>query len=562
MHPESSEVSSCNCSAILQKPLMRRLIIALFFISAFGIRLIHINRPPLDFAPVRQYQSAHIARDIYVEGIGSVPESRKEIARINAERIGFQFEPRLMENMSVIGYRITGGEHLWIPRVLSSIFWIIGGIFLYLTACAFASRGAAFFSAAFFVLLPFGISASRSFQPDPLMTMLIICGIYLILKHFERPSILKLLSASIVSSLAMFLKPYSVFMLLGAFISLSIYRRGFQKSIINRDVLIFSLLSIMPPAAYYISDLLTDANLIRDHSQGSFHPHLLLEPYFWRDWLGMLGQVFGYIPLLCAVAGIFMFNERMPKFMLTGLWIGYILFGMMFTFHIHTHDYYQMQLIPVVALSLGPPGVRLINFIPAIFRSKKTAAAVAAIILASALIIGVGVRQNGFKERKTNIKLIGSLIGINPQFYNFLTKDYKREIKAAEEIGRLVGHSTNTVFLTPDYGRSLTYHGELAGLPWPISLSLKNREERKIPIPDKEELFNPHYLLIRTYKSALFNTTSAPGGYIRYKPDYFIITALEEFERQPDLKDFLYKYFPVFARSQDYLIFDLRKMSE
>lgn len=467
-----------------------------------------------------------------------------------------------MENISVIGYRISGDEHLWIPRVLSSIFWTIGGIFIYLTACSLASRSAALFSAAFFVLLPYGISASRSFQPDPLMTMLIICGIYLILKHYESPSLLKLLSASIVSSLAMFLKPYSVFMLLGAFVSLSIYRHGLRKSMINRDMLIFSLLSIMPPAAYYISDLLTGSNLVKDHVQGSFFPHLLLEPYFWKDWLNILGQVFGYIPLLGGVAGIFMFNERMPKFMLTGLLISYILFGMMFTFHIHTHDYYQMQFIPVVALSLGPLGARLINFIPAIFRSKKIATAVAAVILVSALIIGVGVRQNGFKERKDNIKLIASLIGINPQFNNFMTKDYKREVKAAEQIGEIVGHSTNTVFLTSDYGRSLTYHGELAGLPWPISSSLKNREERKIPIPAKEELYNPHYLLIRTYKSALFNTTSAPGGYIRYKPDYFIITAHEELEKQPDVKVFLYKNFPVFAQSEDYLIFDLRKMSE
>ena len=344
--------------------------------------------------------------------------------------------------------------------------------------------------------------------------------------------------------------------------SLSIYRHGLRKSIINRDVLIFSLLSIAPPAVYYISDLLTDANLIRNHSEGSFVPHLLLEPYFWRDWLSILGQVFGYIPLLCAAAGIFMFNERMPKFMLTGLWISYILFGMMFTFHIHTHDYYQMQFIPVVALSLGPPGARLINSIPLLFKSKKIAIAVAAVILASALFIGLSVRRNGIQEYKNNIKAIGSLIGINPQCYNFLTKDYKREVKAAEEIGEIVGHSINTVFLTPDYGRSLAYHGELAGLPWPVSSSLKNRIERKIPIPDKEELFNPHYLLIRTYKSALFDKSTPAGGYIQYKPDYFIITALEEFEKQLDLKDFLYENFPVFAQSEDYLIFDLRKMSE
>ncbi len=560
---DGSSRSGLNASSpLLQNTVVRRSIIFLLFVSAFVIRLYHIDRPPLDFSPVRQYQSAHIARDIYFRGIDTISESRKRIAKINSERIGFALEPRFMENASVTGYRIIGGERLWIPRVMSSIFWMIGGIFVYLTACMLSTRGAALFSASFFVLFPYGILASRSFQPDPLMTMLITCGIFLILKYHERPSFLTLLYASSASSLAVLLKPYSIFMTLGVFFSLSLYRQGLRKSIINRDMLIFCFLSILLPATYYVSGMLTGAGNIREHAQGSFYPHLLLEPYFWKDWLNIIGRVFGYIPFICAFTGIFMFQGHMQKFLLSGLWISYFLFGLMFTFHIHTHDYYQMPFIPVVALSIGPFAARIYNYIPQFFNNRKFAVSSATVVFAVVLAAGSGFRHAGLKNYKDQIKAFGSFTGINPQFYDFLMKDYKTELKAAREIGEIIGHSTNTVFLTPDYGRSLTYHGELAGLPWPISLSLKNRKERKIPIPDKEELFNPHYLLIRTYKSELFNTTSAPGGYIRYKPDYFIITALEEFKRQPDLKDFLYINFPVFAKSEYYLIFDLRKMSE
>src|SRR5258706_7370780 len=37
-----------------------------------------------------------------------------------------------------------------------------------------------------------------------------------------------------------------------------------------------------------------------------------------------------------------------------GLWAGYFLFGIYFNYHISTHDYYSLPLIPIVLLSLAP----------------------------------------------------------------------------------------------------------------------------------------------------------------------------------------------------------------
>ncbi|MEM3101731.1 MAG: hypothetical protein QXT99_10325, partial [Candidatus Nitrosotenuis sp.] len=58
-----------------------QLIILLFiFLVSFLIRLYHINKPPLDFQPIRQYQVAHIVRGMYYEGLDSIPKWQKEIA--------------------------------------------------------------------------------------------------------------------------------------------------------------------------------------------------------------------------------------------------------------------------------------------------------------------------------------------------------------------------------------------------------------------------------------------------------------------------------------------------
>ncbi len=56
----------------------------------------------------------------------------------------------------------------------SSLFWLIGGIFLFLLACDFVSFDGAFVSTAYYLLFPYAILGSRSFQPDPLMIMLIV----------------------------------------------------------------------------------------------------------------------------------------------------------------------------------------------------------------------------------------------------------------------------------------------------------------------------------------------------------------------------------------------------
>ncbi len=87
-------------------------------------------------------------------------------------------------------------------------------------------------------------------------------------------------------------------------------------------------------------------------------------------------------------------------------------------------------------------------------------------------------------------------------------------------------------------------------MPWPIQSSLRNRKERGLKPLKKDELFNPEYLTIRTH-----------GKYIKYTPDFFIVTEFNEFEAQRDLKIFLNTTFPVIAQSEDYIIFDLRKMS-
>ncbi len=476
------------------------------------------------------------------------------------KRIEFRLEPRIMESLAVYGYHIVNGEKLWVPRVISSIFWIVGGFFLFLTAKKITGFNAALFSLAFYLFLPYSISASRSFQPDPMMIMLLMISIYTILHHNEQPSKYRLLVASTLSALALLVKPYCVFLIFGVFISLAIKRQGFRKTMFDPNIFLFSFISVLPALAYYTYGILGkgDAAL---HAQITFLPHLYLYSYFWKDWLSMIGKVTGFIAFAGALTGL-LISSGLLRVVLLGLWIGYIFFGLIFTYHIHTHSYYQLQFIPVVALSLIPVAAKIKNKLSRIFSSKKLIFYFITLFVLATLCLGYLISNTQQRDYKRYLRPLGAVLGINPEFYHFLTRNYKKETMIMRKIGVIVNHSTNNVFLTSDFGRSLTYHGELSGVPWPTKFSMQSRKEMGVPIPDKEELFNSRYLTIRTHKSKLFDTIKTHGDYIQYTPDYFIITSFNEFNMQPDLKDFLYKNFPVIAQSEGYLIFDLRKMSE
>lgn len=524
--------------------LNKKMIIFLIFIFllAFLIRLYHIANPPMDFQPIRQYQMAHIVRGMYYEDLDSIPEWKREIAQINKERIGFLLEPRILEHIVVFLYHIIGREAPWIPRVLSSIFWIIGGIFLWFIAKNLFNSASALVSVIFYLFLPFSISASRSFQPDPMMIMLVLISLYSIIRYSQILSWPALMIAAIVSSFAIIIKPYSIFLIYGAFVSLAIYKNDL-RSLIKRGSIIFFLISILPGSLYYFFGIILGKGLLKEHTQITFLPHLLLQPYFWKDWLAMIGRVTGWCAFLIGLFSLAMVKERFQRFILLGLWVGYFFFGLLFTYHIHTHDYYQLQLIPVIALSLAGFGHSLIK------RYQKMSQVIIIIIVVSLITFaGYPFYKHG-KDLKGFNKYMAYLTGANPYIYSFFKESYDKKIEMYKEIGKIVEHSRETIFLTSDFGRSLTYHGELSGLPWPTSLSLREREKVNIPIPDRGELFNINYLTIRTH-----------GKYIKYKPDYFIITELEEFKRQQDLMDFLNSNFPLIAKKDEYLIYDLRKM--
>jgi hypothetical protein len=102
-----------------------QILLACLFVAGLGIRAYHLQDPPLDFHPTRQYHSAVIARGCYDRAAAGRSDRARRIAIANGASRPV-IEPRIMEVLACGEYRPIREEQLWIPRFFSSLFWVIG----------------------------------------------------------------------------------------------------------------------------------------------------------------------------------------------------------------------------------------------------------------------------------------------------------------------------------------------------------------------------------------------------------------------------------------------------
>jgi hypothetical protein len=117
---------------LLLRPWLTVILVSVLLIATMGIRLYDLTDLPNDFYMVRQYRSLLIARGMYYSHLPNVPEWQREtaIAQWKAEGL---IEPPIMESLAALAYHIIG-EHIWVGRVIASLFWLAGGIAIWLLA--------------------------------------------------------------------------------------------------------------------------------------------------------------------------------------------------------------------------------------------------------------------------------------------------------------------------------------------------------------------------------------------------------------------------------------------
>ena len=185
-----------------------------------------------------------------------------------------------METMALWGDEVLGHETLVTPDVLAAVFWLAGGVFLYLTVVRLVSLSGAFVATVFYLFTPYGVIASRVFMPDPLMVGLALLAVYLAVRYHSSPSRASLLWASLAAAIAIWVKPMSAFMVLPAFAALQLASRGLRSKSERKSVALYGAIAVIPAGAFYLIDKFTGT--FPANAGTSFHLHTFLQPSFWH----------------------------------------------------------------------------------------------------------------------------------------------------------------------------------------------------------------------------------------------------------------------------------------
>jgi 4-amino-4-deoxy-L-arabinose transferase-like glycosyltransferase len=480
------------------------------FVLAFAIRLYHLNSPPLDFEPERQYHSFILARNYFLQSSDAAPEWRKKLWQQNAAE-EYVREPAILEHVVAAVYKITGQENFWISRSMSVIFWLAGGWILFRLLKNLVGIEGSAFALVFYLFNPFGILASRAFMPDPLMIFFTLVAINSFVTYDRAPSRSSLIKSSILAGLATLIKPFCIVPLFITFFFLIIQRQKNLQKIIS-DIALFSLIVGFIVLPYYLAGLIPANGFLRGYADQNFMPRLWFTPYFWGGWFDCIRLSVGYVPFILGLLGILVAQKKL-KTLLLGLWVGYFCFGLIFSYSTHSQDYYHIILIPVVALSLAPIGQAVFNSI--LVTNRKV------YLLFGAVIVFAVVAS--IHEARSRWKAIQKYAQV--------------EISSSVEIGKLLDHRSDVISLASYYAKPLKYHAEIGGKRWPYGYDFRGNE-----IMGRENISTQQRL---------------QEDIKEYSLKYFVVSDIEEFNRQQELKKMLYDNFPVFKETKNYVIFSL-----
>lgn len=487
------------------------ILLVIFLVLGIAVRLIDFTDLPLDFSTTRQFHSLIMARGLYYQMDTPETEAMAQDIREFGITTGESepvIEPPILENLVAFTYKLLGQENILVPRIYSILFWVIGGIPLFLLARKMMSANGAFAALAFYLFIPFGVFASRSFQPDPMMIMWVLWAMYFQVTWAQTDTLKNAILAGVFTGIAVLVKAPMVFFVGIPFAGL-VLQKGFKNWVKNKRIYLMVALAILPALIYNLFSATVGGNA--DSIFGArFFPQLFVSVRWYLDWLLMIKSVAGQFPLVIGLLAIFLINKPVHRVFYACLWLGYVLYGYTFAYHIYTHNYYQLPLLPILALGFG--------FVFSIAFQKLEelnprwfTRALSLVVLVFALALSV---------QHTRGVLVAS--------------DYRHEAQYWADLGEKIGDNASVIALTHDYGYRLSYWGFVSPDLWPTAADRTVKVLEGATDPAFRQLFK---------ELTLGKST-------------FVVTLQGEFNNQPDLREYLFSNYP-YQEGEGYYLFDL-----
>jgi 4-amino-4-deoxy-L-arabinose transferase-like glycosyltransferase len=485
------------------------LVVTSLLAGAVVVRVDGITRPSLES---RELHNALIARQYYLGDGTGLPAWKQDVLRELGEVVK-PIEPPILDLLAASAFRLAGGEDLWVPRLVSALMWLLGGVFLYLIAVRLTTRAGAVVTLALYLFWPYGAFISRLYMPDATMVALMLGASLAVLRYWEAPSFARLGAAGAASAVATVVKPgVALLFLAPLFIALAASKRALVDVLVRGRLAFFVALALLPSVVYYVYGTHV-RDFLSGESEGRVEPGLIATAWFWKGWWEMVSIVLAFpqrqgslalLPLAAAVAGVLVARGA-ARAVLVGLGLGYVALAVTFTSHVPSHPYYSLPLIPILALAIG--------------------------ILAGALLDRLGVRGRIWQVALVAfIALTVAVAGFKSHaVLASKSPEGKRQIADYRRIGELTGHTTRAIAVDVRLRSPMSYWGWMVARYWYPPTPANDLPESGDPFPPRID----------------------PAEF-----DFLVVVEMSELETEPRLRAFT-RELPIVERTSRYAVFAL-----
>ncbi len=316
-------------------------LLSIILLLGFGVRLYKIGNPVADWHSWRQADTAAVSRNYINSGINFLYPTFDDVSSIQSGKdnpTGIRMvEFPIYNALHTVLYKVFGRFtiEVW-GRLTTSLITILTAIFMYLLGKKHYSSKVGLLSAFFFLFLPFNIYFSRVILPDPLGVLFMVSGLYFFgVNNFV---------SGILFGFAFLQKPFFAVYLL------PLLPEFLKKANIKKTIL-FGLLAFIPfvvwrfwtgkhPEGIPFYEWAFNGDRIR------FHPAYFRWLFGERIGILILGT-WGLVPFAFGLI-----RKLKDKFSLL-----FVLSALSYLVIVATanvrHDYYQILIIPPIAMTLA-----------------------------------------------------------------------------------------------------------------------------------------------------------------------------------------------------------------
>lgn len=340
------------------KKKLTLLLLVCILVSGFLLRLYRFDNPLADWHSWRQVETASVSRNFVTNGFDLLHPRMDNLSNVQSgldNPEGYFFVEFPLYNAVQAGLFMFVGIFTieqW-GRLVSIISSTLIAVFLYLLVSKHSNKTIGLFAAFFYAFTPFNIYYGRTILADTSMVMATLGGIYFFDRWLDEKKkarqYLFLLLMTFFTTAAFLLKPYAVFFVL-PMIYLAWGKLGwsfFKKW----QLWLFVMLTISPllwwrtwmtqfPEGIPANAWLLNGNGIR------FRPAF----FRWIFYERLTILISGYLGVVLAFVGLYRLKKIKEWLFFITFFVSSLLYLFVFATGNVQHDYYQIPIMPSVAI--------------------------------------------------------------------------------------------------------------------------------------------------------------------------------------------------------------------